>query len=228
MCNRPVAHVSPKSAWPRWNAYPRGRAARGWTHEQRPRSRPDIGDSLIWRHAFVRKLLDRRHVLRQMRQSHAAQHIRRFGELNILVADDLYAVAPRVEKVEKRSGQRRDACIGQRFASDLLVIDDKSKMAPIVGGLCTASLECNELVSQIDEGHRIAFASKLKIEQATVERESRFDVTDLESDMIEPHHARFSCLGHEASNSLQASISIRRVDFAGDHIVERTNESVKS
>jgi hypothetical protein len=73
-------------------------------------------------------------------------------------------------------------------------------MTPIVGGLCTALLECKELVSQIDEGHRIAFASKFKIEQATVESQSRFDVTDLESDMIETDDARLSCFRHRPSN----------------------------
>jgi hypothetical protein len=34
-----------------------------------------------------------------MRQSHAAQHVRRLGELKVVVADNLYAVAPWVEKV---------------------------------------------------------------------------------------------------------------------------------
>jgi hypothetical protein len=63
-------------------------------------------------------------------------------------------------------------------------------MTSIVGGLCTALLERNELVSQIDERHRIAFASKFKIEQLTVESQSRFDVTDFESDMIEIHSPR--------------------------------------
>jgi hypothetical protein len=45
-----------------------------------------------------------------MRESHAAQHIWRFGELNIVVPEDLYTVAPGVEKVEKRPGQSLDAC----------------------------------------------------------------------------------------------------------------------
>jgi hypothetical protein len=43
-----------------------------------------------------------------MRQSHAAQHVRRFRELNIVVADNLDAVAPRIEKVKERAGQRLD------------------------------------------------------------------------------------------------------------------------
>src|SRR6267154_6561934 len=104
-----------------------------------------------------------------MRESHTAQHIRRFSKLDIFVRDDLDPVAPWVEKIEKRSGQRLDACGAQCFAGGLLIIDDESKMAPVVGRLCAASLERKELVSQIDERHRIAFASKLEIEQPTVE-----------------------------------------------------------
>ena len=62
-----------------------------------------------------------------MRQSHAAQHVRRLGELDIVVADDLDAIAPRVEKVEKRAGQGLDPRIGQRLADGILVVDHKSK-----------------------------------------------------------------------------------------------------
>ena len=43
------------------------------------------------------------------------QHVRRFGELNVVVAYNLYAVAPGVEKVEKRSGQRLDPRVCQRL-----------------------------------------------------------------------------------------------------------------
>src|ERR1700682_1938318 len=104
-----------------------------------------------------------------MRQSHAAQHVRRFGELNVVVPDDLYPVAPGIEKVEKRSRQGLDARVDQCLMSDLLVIDDKSKMTAVVGGLCPALLERNELVPEIDECHGIAFASKFEVEHATVE-----------------------------------------------------------
>src|SRR5205814_4316744 len=139
-----------------------------------------------------------------MRESHAAQHVRRLGELNILVADDLDAVTPRVEKIEKRSREGLDSRVGQCFAGRFLVIDHKSKVTPIVGGLHAALLERNKLVSQIDDGHRVAFASKFEFEQAGVESQSRFDVTDLESDMIEPDDARFIPLRHSASIPSQA------------------------
>jgi hypothetical protein len=130
------------------------------------------------------------------RCAHAAQDTRRFGELDIFVGNDLDAVAPRVAEIEKRSGKGFDTRIDQCFASGFLVIDDKSKMTSIVGGLGAAPLERQELVSQIDERHGIAFASKRKLEEPTVESQSRFDVADLEGDMIESDDASLPCCGH--------------------------------
>ena len=66
-----------------------------------------------------------------MRESHAAQHMRCFSELDILVPYNLYAVAPWVEKVEKRSRQGLDACVDQCLASGLLAINgERSLMQP--------------------------------------------------------------------------------------------------
>src|SRR6478672_5224365 len=104
-----------------------------------------------------------------MRQSHAAQHVRRLGELDIVVADNLYAIAPGVEKVEKRAGQRLDPRIGQRLADGILVVDHKPKMTSLVSRLSSAFLQCEELVAQIDKGRSAAFAPKLEVEQLTVE-----------------------------------------------------------
>ena len=132
----------------------------------------------------------------QLRQPHAAQHVRRLGELDVVVRDDLNAVAPRIEKIEKRTWQRFDAGVGQRFADGVLVIDHKSKMAALVGGLRTALLQREELVTQIDERRSVALAAKLEVEQATVERQSLFDIADVESDMIETDGARFLCFRH--------------------------------
>jgi hypothetical protein len=41
-------------------------------------------------------------VLSQVHQPHATQYIGRFGELNIVVTDDLYSVAPGVPKIKER------------------------------------------------------------------------------------------------------------------------------
>src|ERR1700686_1432540 len=137
-----------------------------------------------------------------MRQSHAAQHVRRLGELDVVVADDFYAVAPRVEEVKKLARQRLDACVGQRLADCVLIVDRKSKMATVISGLRTTLLEREELVAQIDEGRSAAFAPKFKIEQSAVENQSLFDITDLEGYMIETNGARFSCFRHRAPQLL--------------------------
>ena len=87
-----------------------------------------------------------------MRQSHAAQHVRCLSELDIFVADNFYAIAPRVEKVEKRAGQRLDPRIGQRLADGVLIVDYKPKMTSLVSGLSAPLLQREKLVTQIDEG----------------------------------------------------------------------------
>ena len=58
------------------------------------------------RHALVAQLLDRLRALRKIGHAHAFQHIRRFRELDVLVADDLDAVAPGIEEIEEAPGQR--------------------------------------------------------------------------------------------------------------------------
>jgi len=56
-----------------------------------------------------------------MRQTHAAQHVRRLGELDVIIADNLYAVTPRIEKIEKRPGQRFNTRVRQRLADCILL-----------------------------------------------------------------------------------------------------------
>jgi hypothetical protein len=54
------------------------------------------------------------------------------------------------------------------------------------------------LVAQINEGRSLAPAAQFEVEQATVEGESLFDITNLESDMIETDGARLFCFEHRA------------------------------
>src|ERR1043166_2674139 len=133
-----------------------------------------------------------------MRQSHAAQHVRRLGELDVVIADDLYAIAPGIEKVEEPAGQRIDARVGQRLSDCVLIVDHKSKVTAVVSGLGAALLKREKLVTKIDEGRCAALAPKFEIEQSTIESQGLVDITDLESDMIETNGARFSCFRHRA------------------------------
>ena len=55
-------------------------------------------------HPLSLKLFDCALVLRQVRQPHSAQYVGRLGELDIVVGDNLYAIAPRVEEIQKWAG----------------------------------------------------------------------------------------------------------------------------
>lgn len=47
-----------------------------------------------------------------------------------------------------------------------------------------------------------ALAPKFEVEQSTIERQSLFDITDLERYMIEANGTCFSCFGHGALQQL--------------------------
>src|SRR6266849_1789638 len=66
-----------------------------------------------------------------MGETHAAQHVRRLGELDVVVADDLYPVAPGVAEIEERARQRLDARRRQRAADRVLVVDHDTEMAAV-------------------------------------------------------------------------------------------------
>src|SRR5712671_1432886 len=142
-----------------------------------------------------------------MRQSHPAQYVWRLGKLDIVVADDLYPVPPRVEKVEEPAGQRIDARAGQCRADCFLVVDHKSKMATVVSGLGTALLQREELVAKVDESRSAALAPKFEIEQSTIESQGFFDIANLESDVIETNGSRFSWLRHGTLQRLAGDTS---------------------
>jgi hypothetical protein len=83
-------------------------------------------------------------------------------------------------------------------------------MAALVSGLSTALLQCEELVAQIDEGQIAALTSKFEIEQTTVERQSLFDIANLECYVIETDGTRFSCFGHGALHQLVKNLQMYR------------------
>src|SRR5262245_9947371 len=184
-----------------------------------PRLRGDDGErsnaQLIWTcvrvasvrgHALVLELLDRALVLRQMGEPHPAQHVRRLGELDVVVADDLYSVTPGIAEIEEAAGERLDPRRRQRAAYRVLVVDHETKMTAVVGGLGAALLQRQELVAQIDEGRGLALATQFEVEQATVECQRLLDIADLESDMVETDGARFFCLRHGDSPTIRAVI----------------------
>jgi len=86
-----------------------------------------------------------------MGEPHPTQHVRRLGELDVVLADDLYPVTPGVAEIEERTRQRLDARRRQRAAHRVLVVDHETKMTAVVGALGAALLQREELIAQIDE-----------------------------------------------------------------------------
>ena len=137
-------------------------------------------------------------------QAHAAQNMRRLGELDVVVADDLDAVAPRVEEVQEAPGKDLDASSGQCCAHSFLVIDHQPEVSPIVAGLLAAFLKGKKLIAQIDESGVLALAAQREFKQAAVEGQSLLDVAHLERDVVQSNSAGFAGLGHDGC--LQMSV----------------------
>src|SRR5262249_33190769 len=95
----------------------------------------------IRRHALLRQLFHRLIVLRQALQPHTAQHMRSLSELDVVIANDLDAVAPRIEEIEEGSRQCLDPGLRERCADRLLVVDHKAEVATIVTGLSAPLLQ---------------------------------------------------------------------------------------
>ena len=74
---------------------------------------------------------------------------RRLGELYVVVANDLEAIAPRIAEVEKRSRQHLHA---------------RLQMAAVVWRLFATFLKREELVAQINERHILVFPAQLELE----------------------------------------------------------------
>ena len=73
-----------------------------------------------------------------MRQPHAAQHVGCLSELNIVVTDYFYSVAPGVSKIKERPVEWRNTSCLERFAGGLLIVDDEANVATIVRRLRAA------------------------------------------------------------------------------------------
>jgi hypothetical protein len=55
-------------------------------------------------------------ILAEMPQPHPAQHVRRLGEWDVFIADNLDTVPPRIAEIEKPAGQDGNASLRQRGA----------------------------------------------------------------------------------------------------------------
>ena len=79
----------------------------------------------------------------------------------------------------------------------VLVVHNKTEVAPTVRRLAASLLKREELVTKVDEGHVLAFTTKLEFEDLFVERQSFLNVAHFKGNVVETHSARSSGFGHE-------------------------------
>src|SRR5215467_3493684 len=152
--------------------------------------------ALLQRHTFLGQFFFCFLVLSQMHEPHATQHIGRLGELNVVITDDLYSVAPGIPKIKERTIKQGNTSCLECLAGRFLVIHDETEMATIVSGLPAALLKCNKLIAQVDEGHGVTLAAQLEFEETTVERQRLVNISYLQRNMIEAYNARSSEVSH--------------------------------
>ena len=148
-------------------------------------------------HALIGEFALRLLVLVE-REPHAAQDMRRLGELDVRVFDDFEPVAPWIEEVEERTLDH--ACAGRlgEFDDARTVIDDKADMAALDVLSCgpVHQRHVDELVAHVDEGVALALAAQGEIENPPIPVERLIDVADLDRDMIDADQPWFVAFAH--------------------------------
>ena len=99
--------------------------------------------------------------------------------MNIVVADDLDAIAPGIPEVKEMPIYRSYAGNVEGALGCLLVIDDETEVAARICALIPPLLQGDELVAQVDECHRVTLAAKLEFENPTVKGQCLLNIADL-------------------------------------------------
>src|SRR5258708_37825190 len=130
---------------------------------RRTRRRPGRLEPLAHRHPFFRQLPFRAFVLGQLRQTHAAQNVWSLGELDIVIAHDLDAIAPGVAEIQKWTVDWLDPRSLEDGARRFLVVDNEAEMPAVIGGLFVCRPQRGGIVAKIDKSHRLSLSAPLKL-----------------------------------------------------------------
>src|SRR5947207_10613061 len=124
--------------------------------------------------------------------------MRRLGELDVRVFDDLDAVSPGIEEIEERAlDHRRAGRLGALFDARAIV-DDKADMAALDAALLAIRhpRHVDELVAHIDKGAALAAAAQVEVEDLAVPVERLVDVADLDRHMIDADQPGLLAVAH--------------------------------
>ena len=124
--------------------------------------------------------------------------MRRLGELDVGVFDDLDPIAPGIEKVEERTRHQLPTGSHDPLAHARTIIDNEPEVtAPVLMRLGDLH-HVDELVAELDEGVARALRPKLEVEDLAVKIESLVDVADLDRDVIDADEPRLAAFTHRS------------------------------
>lgn len=131
-------------------------------------------------HSFLFQLGDRLGRLLQALRAHALEHMGILGELNVIVRHHFDSVPPRIAKVQPLV-DALEAEFFHRPAHRLAIVHDKTEMALVVGPLCLAEAQLDELIAKIDESIVIGAVPQLEVKQRAVKFERLIEIAPTSS-----------------------------------------------
>src|SRR5581483_917646 len=141
------------------------------------------------RHALFSQLAQGIFALRDGFHAHAREHLRRFGELAIVVGNDFDAVAPRVEDVHALI-DAFDAVLLHRAAHRFAVVHHQTEVAFSIRRLSSSERELDELIAEIDKRVVLASAAQRERKQPAVEFQRPVEIADFEDHVVDAQGAR--------------------------------------
>src|SRR5262245_35689389 len=115
--------------------------------------------------------------------------MRCLGELDVGIGDDLDAIAPRIQEIEKRPVHHARARGLGEPAHARTVVDHQAKMPAAVPVRLLGLAQRQELVAHIDESLALAAAAQREAEDAAVEGKCLLDVADFKRNVIDADKA---------------------------------------
>src|SRR6056297_1946587 len=129
----------------------------------------------------------------EVAELHAGQDAIGFRELDVLVSDDLNAIAPRVPEIKETVRHDIYTHLFDAPLDKRLVRDYQAEMTVRVPRLLVDFRQSEELIAHIDKRHGLALATQFEVEERAVKGERLFNVTNFERDVIDTHHR--CCVG---------------------------------
>src|ERR1043166_5689772 len=168
------------------------------------------GNAMLWRslHAFLGELPAGVLALLQMRKLHAAKDARRLAELHIAILDHFNPVSPGIEEIEELAVQQGGSGGARQFADFRSIVDDKAEVPLLVRVPGLVFRQCDELITQFDEGLPCATSPQFEREYPAIELQRGFDVADFKRDVIKPNQPGSARLGHVPLNGARSQADV--------------------